>query len=215
MPWVVGAFFLVRRAAWDAIGGLDENYALYFEDVDLCWRLRQAGWRTRLDRDVHVEHKHGAASRKSLLGRAARLHVASAARFYRTNPRFILSARMPAVARPASALPARAVQAPAAHVVPVRTAAAGPAPAAPAPRPLAVGVETAMTPDLLGSFDYWVRRWSPAPVDPAPPNADRLAAARWAPHAASHSLATVRRESVHADASRWLPGKVTDAAVAA
>lgn len=95
VPWVVGACFIARRDAWDEVGGFDESYFLYFEDVDLCWRLRQAGWITRLDREVRVRHGHAAASRKSIFGWATRAHVASAARFYQANPRFICSRRLP------------------------------------------------------------------------------------------------------------------------
>jgi len=95
VPWVVGACFIARRDAWESIGGFDERYFLYFEDVDLCWRLREAGWTVRLDGDVQVQHRHGGASRRSVLGWATRQHLASAARFYRANPRSLLSRRLP------------------------------------------------------------------------------------------------------------------------
>ena len=42
--WVNGAMWLLPRAAWQGIGGLDTGYFMYCEDVDLCLRLRLAGW---------------------------------------------------------------------------------------------------------------------------------------------------------------------------
>ncbi|GAA4187922.1 glycosyltransferase family 2 protein [Gryllotalpicola kribbensis] len=43
--WLSGSCLLVRRSAFEAIGGFDESYFMYFEDVDLGARLAQAGWR--------------------------------------------------------------------------------------------------------------------------------------------------------------------------
>ena len=57
--WVSGAFFLVRREAFQEIGGFDERYFMYVEDVDLCWRLRQAGWTVRYEPGAEVVHQQG------------------------------------------------------------------------------------------------------------------------------------------------------------
>jgi N-acetylglucosaminyl-diphospho-decaprenol L-rhamnosyltransferase len=57
--WVSGAFFLVRRKAFDAVGGFDERYFMYLEDVDLCWRLRRAGWTIRYEPAAEVVHQQG------------------------------------------------------------------------------------------------------------------------------------------------------------
>src|SRR4029079_11856034 len=43
--WTIGSFMLGRREAWDGVGGFDERFFLYSEEVDLCLRLRRAGWR--------------------------------------------------------------------------------------------------------------------------------------------------------------------------
>lgn len=41
--WVAGMFMLFRRDSFAAVNGFDQRYFLYYEDVDLCWRLRRAG----------------------------------------------------------------------------------------------------------------------------------------------------------------------------
>jgi GT2 family glycosyltransferase len=53
---------LARREAWDAIGGLDERYAFYFEDHDVCRRLQAAGWRIGVCWDAHAIHVGGGSS---------------------------------------------------------------------------------------------------------------------------------------------------------
>ena len=42
--WVSGSCFLARRSALEELGGFDEAYFMYAEDMDLCWRAHQAGW---------------------------------------------------------------------------------------------------------------------------------------------------------------------------
>lgn len=62
VPWAVGAFLLVRREAWLAAGGFDPGQWLYAEDLDLGWRLREAGWATRYVPDGRVLHKESSAT---------------------------------------------------------------------------------------------------------------------------------------------------------
>jgi len=57
--WVSGAGFLVRRDAFQAVGGFDEAYFMYVEDVDLCWRLHRAGWAVRYEPAARVAHEQG------------------------------------------------------------------------------------------------------------------------------------------------------------
>ena len=56
VDWVSGSCMLVRRSAFDAVGGFDEHYFMYAEDVDLCWRLGRAGWRVGYDPAGRVVH---------------------------------------------------------------------------------------------------------------------------------------------------------------
>ena len=60
--WVSGACMLVRRSAYEAIGGFDERFFLYCEDTDLCRRLWQAGHAVRFEPAAEVHHVGGASS---------------------------------------------------------------------------------------------------------------------------------------------------------
>jgi N-acetylglucosaminyl-diphospho-decaprenol L-rhamnosyltransferase len=59
VDWVSGAFLVVRRDLWDAIDGFDPHYFMYLEDVDLCWRARQAGWQVVYEPAGEVVHLQG------------------------------------------------------------------------------------------------------------------------------------------------------------
>ena len=59
VDWVSGACFLVRRTAFEQVGGFDESYFMYLEDVDLCWRLHRAGWRVAYVPAAEVTHLQG------------------------------------------------------------------------------------------------------------------------------------------------------------
>jgi N-acetylglucosaminyl-diphospho-decaprenol L-rhamnosyltransferase len=62
VDWVTGACFLVRRDAFEAIGGFDEGYFMYVEEVDLCMRLARAGWRTGIEQGSVVLHIAGVST---------------------------------------------------------------------------------------------------------------------------------------------------------
>ncbi|MFO0945382.1 MAG: glycosyltransferase family 2 protein [Planctomycetota bacterium] len=58
VPWVTGASFLLSRECLNAIGGLDERFFMYYEDVDLCLRASEAGWTTIHDPAATWRHFH-------------------------------------------------------------------------------------------------------------------------------------------------------------
>ena len=60
--WVSGSCFLARRRAWDELGGFDEAYFMYAEDVDLCWRAGRAGWRVGFEPAARVVHVQGVST---------------------------------------------------------------------------------------------------------------------------------------------------------
>jgi N-acetylglucosaminyl-diphospho-decaprenol L-rhamnosyltransferase len=65
VDWAHGAFLLMRRVAFDAIGGFDPRQWMYAEDLDVCWRMRQAGWYTRYEPQAAVRHAVSAATAKA------------------------------------------------------------------------------------------------------------------------------------------------------
>jgi N-acetylglucosaminyl-diphospho-decaprenol L-rhamnosyltransferase len=62
VPWAIGAFLLVRRSAWDEVGGFDSRQWMSAEDLDLAWRIRAAGWTTRYEPQAVVDHEESAAT---------------------------------------------------------------------------------------------------------------------------------------------------------
>lgn len=74
VDWVSGTAMLVRRDAFEAVGGFDEDYFMYVEDVDLCWRLRAAGWDVRYEPAAGVVHAIGGSSESRPLRMIAAHH---------------------------------------------------------------------------------------------------------------------------------------------
>ncbi len=62
VDWAHGALLLLRRGAWDAVGQFAADRWLYAEDVDVCWRMSRAGWRTRYEPAARVTHAVSAAT---------------------------------------------------------------------------------------------------------------------------------------------------------
>lgn len=65
VAWVAGSSLLVRRSAFERVGGFDERFFLYFEDIDFCLRLQQAGGLVYYEPFLTVEHRRGASAAKS------------------------------------------------------------------------------------------------------------------------------------------------------
>jgi GT2 family glycosyltransferase len=79
VEWVAGMFIGFRSDAYARIGGFDERYFLYYEDVDICRRLRSHGCKVVYDTTVSVIHEARRASRRN--PRLMRIHAASALRY--------------------------------------------------------------------------------------------------------------------------------------
>lgn len=62
VPVIMGACLMMRRSAFVQIDGFDENFELYFEDSDLCYRCRKAGWQVDFLAEAKVIHHLGQSS---------------------------------------------------------------------------------------------------------------------------------------------------------
>ncbi len=74
VDWVSGACLLHRRVVLDDIGGLDERFFMYCEDVDFCLRARQVGWKVHYHPGMQVLHHIGGSSRQSPVLMAVERH---------------------------------------------------------------------------------------------------------------------------------------------
>ena len=88
VPWVVGAALAIRRDAFEAVGGFDESYQMFFEEVDLSYRLRKAGWETHFTPEAEVVHLVGASTRQRRAEMLLRTRLSSL-EFYRRHHRGI------------------------------------------------------------------------------------------------------------------------------
>lgn len=82
--WVSGSLMLINRSAALKVGGFDDGYFLYFEDVDLCRRLRYAGYGTWRWGKMVGEHAEGTSSAVNYGAQRHPAYYASAVRFYST-----------------------------------------------------------------------------------------------------------------------------------
>lgn len=84
VDWLSGACMLARREALDAVTGFDERYFLYWEDADLCRRLRRAGYHVRYVPGATAIHRVGQSSRTARVPAIRAFHD-SAYLYYSTH----------------------------------------------------------------------------------------------------------------------------------
>jgi len=84
VDWVSGAAICIRREAWEQVGGFDEGYYMYSEDMDWCLRAEQAGWKVYYLPDAVIVHRIGRSSDQRPLAMVIQFHR-SAVRFYRKH----------------------------------------------------------------------------------------------------------------------------------
>jgi GT2 family glycosyltransferase len=84
--WLLGAFLVLRRTMLDQLGGMDEGFRLYGEDIDLCYRASRAGWERWYVPDAVVVHRYAAAIDTRFFDRRNLWHLRSMIRFVRRHP---------------------------------------------------------------------------------------------------------------------------------
>ena len=84
--WLLGAFLLLRREMLDELGGFDEGFRLYGEDIDLAYRAAKAGWQRWFVPEAKVVHTHQAVTDRRFLTRRTLWHWRGIARFVRKHP---------------------------------------------------------------------------------------------------------------------------------
>lgn len=81
VDWISGCCMLFRRSAFDAIGGYDERYFMYFEEVKAALDIHRAGYRVVVDPSVQIRHREGGSTRHAPFRKVLN-HHRSALRFY-------------------------------------------------------------------------------------------------------------------------------------
>lgn len=80
VEWVAGMFMVFRAEAFRDVGGFDEDFFLYYEDVDICTRLWKSGWTVIQHPGVSVIHDAQRTSRRNL--RYMKWHITSMLRYF-------------------------------------------------------------------------------------------------------------------------------------
>jgi N-acetylglucosaminyl-diphospho-decaprenol L-rhamnosyltransferase len=80
VDWLSGSFLVAKKEALAEVGGFDPGYFMFLEDVDLCFRLKRAGWRSLYVPRARIEHS-GGHSTKSRMADMVKVHHESARRF--------------------------------------------------------------------------------------------------------------------------------------
>ena len=84
--WMLGGFLMLRRSMLEELGGFDEGFRLYGEDIDLQYRAMQAGWERWYVPAAVVSHEHKAETDTRWLTRRTLWHWRGVARFVRKHP---------------------------------------------------------------------------------------------------------------------------------
>jgi len=84
VDWVQGSAFMLRRAVYVDIGGLDEGYTMYSEELDYCRRAKSAGWRVVYHGGAQITHHGGKSSEQASAFKQVHFHT-SKLRYFRKH----------------------------------------------------------------------------------------------------------------------------------
>lgn len=87
VDWLMGSCLIVRKTAWEEVGGMDEQYFLYFEDVDWCRRMWEKRWKVMYAPKAVFSHFHQRSSDRGIVlgiifNRPTREHIKSAIKYF-------------------------------------------------------------------------------------------------------------------------------------
>jgi N-acetylglucosaminyl-diphospho-decaprenol L-rhamnosyltransferase len=85
VDWAIGAAMLLRRSALETVGGFDERFFFYAEDLEWCWRARKHGLDVWFEPTAVVHHVRSASGDQLYGGKRTRAHFHNALRFYRSE----------------------------------------------------------------------------------------------------------------------------------
>jgi GT2 family glycosyltransferase len=85
VDWVVGAALLIRRQTLEQVGGFDEGYFMYSEELDWCRRVTTAGWRVAYFAGAQVVHHEGKSSEQMVAARHLRFQTSKLRYFRRAH----------------------------------------------------------------------------------------------------------------------------------
>jgi N-acetylglucosaminyl-diphospho-decaprenol L-rhamnosyltransferase len=85
VDWVTGAALFVKKAVFEEVGGFDERYFLYYEDIDLCFRLHQAGYRNYYYPFTDIIHHKGEYTRSGFTNEAKKIQNTSQLLYYKLH----------------------------------------------------------------------------------------------------------------------------------
>ena len=115
--WVQGSALMLRRAVYAGLGGLDEGYIMYSEELDYCRRAKTAGWRVYYHGGAIITHHGGKSSEQ--VGASKQIHFqTSKLRYFRKHhgvAPYLLSPRHSAAAVQLATVPGKPRRAPLGH----------------------------------------------------------------------------------------------------